>query len=307
MGVPLLVALLGEAAAGPVIGAIVVDLVFTSTICLAIAQSQTHRAGVEDRTLLQAGMLSLRGALTNPLPWSIALGALFAASVAWKALAVHEVDPSSLQAAPWVMPLPNFLDQFAVGMGLAVLSVRYADGLPRALALVERRPWLAWLASAIAFWAVATRIGLEGRLGERFDGAQFIARHELYTVVALGIVLPAIFGWTRRDPVRRLLALRPLLYVGLVSYAVYLWHYALILKLARGINDTLTGDLGLGLELRVLVYFVLGAAAAVAVATVSYQLVERPALRLKRLVAPPAEEQRGEATAEPAPAAPTAS
>jgi hypothetical protein len=79
MGVPLLVALLGEAAAGPVIGAIVVDLVVTSTICLALAQSHTHRAGVEDRSLLQAAILSLRGALTNPLPWAIAVGALFAA------------------------------------------------------------------------------------------------------------------------------------------------------------------------------------------------------------------------------------
>ena len=40
MGVPLLVALLGENAAGPVIGAIVVDLVVTSTLCVALAQSQ---------------------------------------------------------------------------------------------------------------------------------------------------------------------------------------------------------------------------------------------------------------------------
>lgn len=79
MGVPLLVALLGDAAAGPVIGAIVVDLVVTSTVCLALAQAHTHRAGAEDRTLAQAALLSLRGALTNPLPWAIALGALFAA------------------------------------------------------------------------------------------------------------------------------------------------------------------------------------------------------------------------------------
>ena len=42
MGVPLLVALLGDDAAGPVIGAIVVDLVVTSTLCLALAQSHSH-------------------------------------------------------------------------------------------------------------------------------------------------------------------------------------------------------------------------------------------------------------------------
>jgi predicted permease len=80
MGVPLLVALLGDAAAGPVIGAILVDLVVTSTLCLALAQSNEHRgAGEGDRSMPKAALLSLRGALTNPLPWAIALGAAFAA------------------------------------------------------------------------------------------------------------------------------------------------------------------------------------------------------------------------------------
>jgi len=80
MGVPLLVALLGDAAAGPVIGAILVDLVVTSTLCLAIAESSSHRAGSADRSLAAATALSLRSALTNPLPWAIGLGAAFAAA-----------------------------------------------------------------------------------------------------------------------------------------------------------------------------------------------------------------------------------
>ena len=87
MGVPLLVALLGEAAAGPVIGAIVVDLVVTSTVCLALAQSHVLRADTgsgttasEEQGLLRGAVLSLRSALTNPLPWAIAAGAGFAAT-----------------------------------------------------------------------------------------------------------------------------------------------------------------------------------------------------------------------------------
>ncbi|MBV9889915.1 MAG: AEC family transporter [Rhizobacter sp.] len=81
MGVPLLVALLGDAAAGPVIGAIVVDLVFTSTVCLAFAQAHEHRGrGDEQRSLLGAAALALRGALTNPLPWAIVVGAASAAA-----------------------------------------------------------------------------------------------------------------------------------------------------------------------------------------------------------------------------------
>ena len=80
MGVPLLVALLGDAAAGPVIGAILVDLILTSTLCLALAQASTHRAGADGgRGMFAAALLSLRGAATNPLPWAIVIGALFAA------------------------------------------------------------------------------------------------------------------------------------------------------------------------------------------------------------------------------------
>ncbi len=82
MGVPLLVALIGDAAAGPVIGAILVDLILTSTLCLALAQASQHRAaddGEAARSGIAAALLSLRGALTNPLPWAIVIGALFAA------------------------------------------------------------------------------------------------------------------------------------------------------------------------------------------------------------------------------------
>jgi len=70
MGVPLLVALLGTAAAGPVICTILADLFFTSSLCIAIARA--HDAGTGRAAVVQA----LRGALSNPLPWAIALGAL---------------------------------------------------------------------------------------------------------------------------------------------------------------------------------------------------------------------------------------
>ena len=87
MGVPLLVALLGERAAGPAIGTILIDLIVTSSLCIAIAQAQPDPAHTLDDDGLThsqdtlAGLLrSLRGAMTNPLPWAIGLGAMFAAS-----------------------------------------------------------------------------------------------------------------------------------------------------------------------------------------------------------------------------------
>ncbi|MFN5049511.1 AEC family transporter [Roseateles sp.] len=72
MGVPLLVALLGPAAAAPVICTILADLFLTSSLCIGLARAHDAGAGNARRAALQA----LRGALSNPLPWAIALGAM---------------------------------------------------------------------------------------------------------------------------------------------------------------------------------------------------------------------------------------
>ncbi|MDE2146667.1 MAG: AEC family transporter [Burkholderiales bacterium] len=71
MGVPLLVALMGPAAAGPVICTVLADLFVTSSLCIALAQAQEAAGRGPLRALAQA----LRAALSNPLPWAIALGA----------------------------------------------------------------------------------------------------------------------------------------------------------------------------------------------------------------------------------------
>jgi predicted permease len=73
MGVPLLVALLGPAAAGPMICTILADLFITTSLCIALAQMHDATGQGTRAALARA----LRGALSNPLPWSIAAGALF--------------------------------------------------------------------------------------------------------------------------------------------------------------------------------------------------------------------------------------
>jgi predicted permease len=103
MGVPLLVALIGPSAAGPAMTTVLVDVFITSSLCLAIAQSRHERDtqppdlhdvtstlpppidGVEPATERSgSGLIRgwqslwrvLRAPLLNPLPWSIALGAV---------------------------------------------------------------------------------------------------------------------------------------------------------------------------------------------------------------------------------------
>ena len=76
MGVPLLVALLGPAAAGPVICIILADLFVTSSLCIGLSQLQAAGGAAAGRQgARQAALRAVRGALSNPLPWAIALGA----------------------------------------------------------------------------------------------------------------------------------------------------------------------------------------------------------------------------------------
>ena len=76
MGVPLLAALLGPAAAGPVLTTVLVDLLFTSSVCIALAQTH-ERVGA---SLATDVLRALRGALSNPLPWAIVLGMVASAT-----------------------------------------------------------------------------------------------------------------------------------------------------------------------------------------------------------------------------------
>jgi hypothetical protein len=81
MGVPLLVALLGPAAAGPAICAITADMVVTTTVCLALAEA--HGVAGQGQGLWTSTRRILLGVARNPLPWAIVLGAFFSA-MGWK-------------------------------------------------------------------------------------------------------------------------------------------------------------------------------------------------------------------------------
>lgn len=76
MGIPLMVALMGSAAAGPVIVSITIDMVITSSVCIALSRLGGQGDAGLGRTFLNA----LRGVVVNPLPWAILLGGLISAT-----------------------------------------------------------------------------------------------------------------------------------------------------------------------------------------------------------------------------------
>lgn len=78
MGVPLLAALLGPNAVATVMAAILVDMVLTSSLCIALSRLDGAK-GQGVSAMLGAGRKALSGVLTNPMAWSILLGAVASA------------------------------------------------------------------------------------------------------------------------------------------------------------------------------------------------------------------------------------
>lgn len=76
IGVPLLVALLGTGAAGPLICTLLADIFITTGACVALSQAGQ---GQGDQGFIKRLITALAAPLRNPQPWAIALGALLSA------------------------------------------------------------------------------------------------------------------------------------------------------------------------------------------------------------------------------------
>jgi peptidoglycan/LPS O-acetylase OafA/YrhL len=205
----------------------------------------------------------------------VALGVLFVVSVLYR-LIVKGVVTDETRVGQLLMWLPAWLDLFAMGMGLAAVRAWTRERRLAAPFGLDHRaaPAVCWVLAALAFWTASTRLGID-RASAAFTTAQDIGVHELYGLTAFFFLLPGIFGPQDRGLIRGLLRNRVAQALGVISYGIYLWHENWIAEFLdwRGIAP-FSG------------YFwpMLGAVLAltVASATVSYLLVERPALRLKR-------------------------
>ena len=78
MGVPLLLTLLGPRSSGPVIVTIVVDMLVTSSLCIALSRVGSGGAHGSRAAVLNA-LTAMAG---NPMPWAILLGGLVSVGTA---------------------------------------------------------------------------------------------------------------------------------------------------------------------------------------------------------------------------------
>jgi peptidoglycan/LPS O-acetylase OafA/YrhL len=193
---------------------------------------------------------------------------------------------TAVQATGVVPVLPytllGTLDWFALGMALAVLSTRAAAGAePWLLRIAGRSPFLPWTVAISVFLVVSLALGLpraehQSGVPNHYSNIAWLEEHILYGIVAFLVVLPVVARTTKQGLPQRFLALRPLKWLGLISYGIFLWHVPLLVLLAQHPAWFSWSPIG-RFETRLLSVF----AVTVFCAATSYYVVERPLLRLK--------------------------
>jgi peptidoglycan/LPS O-acetylase OafA/YrhL len=166
----------------------------------------------------------------------------------------------------WVgFSLPGTFVWFACGMALAVLSAAFHG---RRM-LLDRIPGAAaWAMAAAIFFAVAYLVMPSSLLDPR-TRAELIVQWVGFAAVSTLIVLPAAFGDADVGVTRRILRTPALAWIGLISYGIYLYHLAVVLKLHEW------G--GLGSHFATLTLLAL--AITIPIAALSYYLLELPLMK----------------------------
>ncbi|HOZ63831.1 MAG TPA: AEC family transporter [Burkholderiaceae bacterium] len=129
MGVPLLVALLGPKAAGPAIVTILVDMVITTSLCIAISRLD----GADEHGAAKAVKNALKGVAANPLPWAIMLGAVSSAISL-------ELPKPVMQTLGMLADAASPVALFTIGAVLARSQMLTAQGHAEPLALRDYLP-----------------------------------------------------------------------------------------------------------------------------------------------------------------------
>lgn len=178
--------------------------------------------------------------------------------------------------------LPTFADWFALGMLLAVLrNAHFSGRFITSVRAFASHTWAPWLVAAIAYGSIVamTRNGLY--FDARPTSTSLHWRQVLQGLAAFFFLMPGTVG-AAQSPSMVWFRTRPMVFLGTVSYGIYLWHVT-VLNWIDGIGSEWSA------RSQFVVLLVLTFAISVAIATVSFHFVERPAMRL----ASPPRQRRG--------------
>jgi peptidoglycan/LPS O-acetylase OafA/YrhL len=202
----------------------------------------------------------------------IACGIAFVFGVAFRIFMVS-TSPSWQQSG--ILSLPCWLDFFAIGVALAVISA-WMECTGRDFTVVGwlgRHPAWSWvIAGAVYFGSTRYQPGTQPL---KLHGVEYVTRYLLYSVVAVLFLAPGMFGNQEEGLIRRVLRSKPLVYLGTVSLGFYLFHVAIMEKVQdwfgfKPFEASFTKLLLVAVPLSVIA------------ASISYYLVERPFLQMKR-------------------------
>ncbi|MGH3677565.1 MAG: acyltransferase family protein [Mycobacterium sp.] len=158
-----------------------------------------------------------------------------------------------------------------VGAAASALLVPDWSSLTRYGTAIRAR-WVRWVANLLPLVGLAVLAAA----AHYATGSAREFRAGLLIVVAVAAVLVvAPVALAQRGPVARVLAWRPLVWLGAISYGVYLWHWPIF----HVLNGQRTGWTGLPL-------FAVRVAATVAIAAASWWLLEQPIRRWRPVHVP---------------------
>jgi peptidoglycan/LPS O-acetylase OafA/YrhL len=157
---------------------------------------------------------------------------------------------------------PAFFSWFAAGMLLAEW-VHSPIGWPHRLA--RRRVLMATVAVVAYLVAASPLAGPAGLVPS--SAAQFTVKTAMGALVAVGLVAPLVLD--RPDTGHRLLGTRPMVTLGRWSYGIFIWHLAALTMVFPVIGE-------FSFRGRMPEVLVLTLIFAIAIAAVSYALVESP-------------------------------
>lgn len=152
-------------------------------------------------------------------------------------------------------------DRLLLGCALAAVLALVVPGDTRHQQLRTVLRWALW--PALVFLAAAALIW------PRHGAGPAVAVLMTVTALAAGVVVGHM-QVDRTGFVARVLSWRPAVYLGIRSYALYLWHYPVFVVL-YGSGIRLGGEATLAV----------GAVSSLLLAELSYRFIERPFLRLK--------------------------
>jgi peptidoglycan/LPS O-acetylase OafA/YrhL len=198
----------------------------------------------------------------------VALG-LFLAGPLLRAAIVYGTDwpPGSAYRVT-----PGRVDQLALGALLAVLL-----RAPRGRALLAR----AWRPAALLGAAAFVALGLWQDGFDMHRPALELWSHTLLGLAFGGLVAGSVCTEGTSSPLQRALGAAPLRLLGRYSYGLYVIHYFVHVAALRWLRGGEAGAALLGTRAGYLAYAAAGAAATLALAALSWRLVERPFLSLK--------------------------